>query len=141
MKEKLDILLGEALERLDAAAGLVRAIPGLDDTTNLRDLGRAIWHSWEVRERLYRQWPRLRPDFVAESQADPQRYERMQELVARAIAAEEVGSLEAAEAAFQELRATSSYGYFKLQAEAGLFRLQERKGAGSQFPIGGNPRA
>ncbi len=70
MEKTLDILLGEALGCLNEAAGLVRDIPELEDKPNLSDLGKAIAHAWEVRNRVHTQWPELKPDFVKEYEVD-----------------------------------------------------------------------
>ena len=125
----LDILLGEALERLDRAAGKVREIPELDENTNNKNLGRAIVEIWEVRERMYQHWPELKLSFVSEIEEDENRYYTLASLLAEGLKHEKAGNLKEAESAYQNVRKVSSYGYFKMQAEAGLYRLIEKKGS------------
>jgi len=123
--EHLDLLLGEALECMDEAAGEVREIIAVNQKDCLRRLGRAIAELWEIREEIYGVRPDLKRDFAEEYEQDKERYEKLQQQHKRAAVAEKQGELELARKLYQELLDTSGFGFFRLVAEAGLYRVSK----------------
>ena len=123
--EHLDLLLGEALESMDQAAGEVREIIAVNQKDCLRRLGRAIAELWEIREEIYGTRPDLKRDFAEEYEQDKERYETLQRQHKRAAVAEKQGDLELARKLYQELLDTSGFGFFRLVAEAGLYRASK----------------
>jgi hypothetical protein len=123
--EQLDLLLGEALENMMAAAAEIRALDAQKAKDYLRHIGMAIKELWAIREDVYSIRPDIKRDFVAEFECDPQRYEQLNGLHHRAVIAEEEGDIASARALYTELRNTSTYDWFKLLVEAGLFRTSE----------------
>lgn len=127
--EQLDLLLGEALENMMWAAQEIRALDTQKTEDYIRHIGRATTELWAIREDVYSVRPDITRDFVTESRSDPPRYEKLSELHQRAGVAEEEGDLVSARALYIELRNSSPYGWFKLLAEAGLYRTSEEKNA------------
>jgi hypothetical protein len=123
--EHLDLLLGEALECIVKASKEVRGIDTVDSEEALRHFGKAITELWHVRETIYSLRPELKRDFVREYENGKLRYEELSELRERAGEAEGNSDLESAKKLYQELRQTSRFGYFRLIAEAALYRLSE----------------
>jgi hypothetical protein len=125
--EQLEGLLAEALQCLDDSAGLVRELPELETNPNLKLLGHSINNIWEVREQIHSLRPDLKPPFVLEHDQDKLRYDKLDEISHQAHAAKTSGNVAQASALFARLRSSSAAGYFCMVAEAGLFRLSERK--------------
>ncbi len=125
--EQLDLLLGEALENMMGAAQEIRALNTQKTKEYLRHIGMATGELWAIREDVYSFRPDITRDFVTESRSDPPRYEKLSELHLRAGVAEEEGDVVSARALYTELRNSSSYGWFKLLAEAGLYRTSKQK--------------
>ena len=123
--EQFDLLLGEALECMDKAAGEVREIIAVNQKDCLRRLGRAIAELWEIREAIYGIRPDLKRDFVQEYEQDKERYEKLHHKHKQADLAEKQGELELARRLYQELLDTSGFGFFHLVAEAGLYRVSK----------------
>jgi len=129
--EHLDLLLGEALECILGASGEVREINTLDQQQTLMRLGRAVSELWGVRENIYHLKPDLKRDFVREYEQDEERFEKLNDIQKRAHEAEKNGAVDNAMSLYQELLVTSRFGYFRLLAEAGLYRLSKCIGPGS----------
>jgi hypothetical protein len=123
--EQLDLLLGEALENMMGAAQEIRALDTQKTKEYLRHIGTATMELWAIREDVYSVRPDIKRDFVTESRSDPPRFEKLSELHQRAGVAEKEGDVVAARALYTELRNSSPYGWFKLLAEAGLYRTSE----------------
>jgi len=121
--EHLDMLLGDALERLVEASDEVRGINQLEQKEILKRIGRAVSELWGVRNQIYQLEPGLKRDFVIEHEQNRERFETLNELYKRAYEKEKNGDTDAARSLFKELYGASSFGYFRLLAEAGLFRL------------------
>ncbi len=127
--EHLDLLLGEALECIDKAAPEVRelALPESDSRQALQYIGNAVGQLWGIRdELLYKLKPELKRDFVKEMEQDKKRWEELNEINLKARTAESNGEIEKAMSLFKELLTTSRFGYFRLLAEAGLYRVSKR---------------
>ena len=124
--EQLDLLLGEALENMMGAAQEIRALNTEKTKECIRHIGMATGELWAVREGVYSFRPDITRDFVSESRSDRPRYEELSKLHERAGVAEEKGDLALARTLFTELLDKSHYGWFKLLAEAGLYRTSEK---------------
>jgi hypothetical protein len=120
--EHLDLLLGQALECLDDAAGEVKTLSIYNRKDLLKHIGRSIVELWEVRDAIYNIKPDIKRDFVTEYSDDKQRYENLSELHKEAVNSEEAGDYESAINLYNELLLKSKYGFFKLLAESGLYR-------------------
>jgi hypothetical protein len=127
--ESLEGLLAEAAQCLNDAAGELRELPQIDLDRNLRRIGTAMNAVWDFRDELHKLRPDLRPTFVVENDADPERYAQLAERSEEAHRLEEAGDVVRAAEAFSALRAAAKRGYFSMEAEAGLYRLGERGGA------------
>jgi hypothetical protein len=121
-----DALLGEALECLVEAVQSVRSMPLAPVDENVDKLAIAIEQIWEVRTRLYALKPELKRDLVVESETDPARYQALSEIHQRAARAEGEGNRAEAVALYRKLLDESKFGFFKLCAEAALYRLDGR---------------
>lgn len=60
--EELCAQIQRAADELDAAAGMVRDL-GLDPEVNIRKIGEALGHIFEIRHEIYRRRPDLAPDW------------------------------------------------------------------------------
>ena len=121
----LDALVGEALECLNEAVQSVRALQIAPVDDNVDKLGAAIVEVWEVRQRLYALRPDLKRDFVVEYEVNVKRYETLSKVHEEAAAAEREGNLAQATSLYRKLLHESQFGFFKLCAEAGLYRLSD----------------
>ena len=125
----LDALIGQALECANEAAREVRELPLDPADVHVRKIGNAIVELWELRDALYKAYPEIKRDFVVESQVNEERFVALDSLHVEALAAESAGRTQEAAATFARLRAEASFGFFKLCAEAGLYRTQNAKKA------------
>ena len=125
--EHLDLLLGQALECMDDAAGEIKELSLLQQKELLKQLGHGIVEIWEVREAIYKIKPEIKRDFVTEYSNDRQRYEDLQQIHIKAIQAEKTEKYEEAINIYNELLTKSEYGFFQLIAEAGLYRSMSKK--------------
>lgn len=125
--EHLDLVLGEALERIVEAVQEVRKISIPDEKGAVRDLGMAINMLWGVREALYKIKPELKRDLVREIEQDKPRWEELNDIALKAAFAEENGDIDEATDLLHKLLTSSRFGYFRLLAEAGLYRVSKRK--------------
>lgn len=120
--ENLDLLLGEALECILEASDEAKRINKLEQNQTLMRLGRAVSELWEVRENIYQFRPDLKRDFIHEYLKDEQRFEKLNDLQKKAYEAEKNGAIDEAKRLYKKLLLTSRFGYFRLLAEAGLYR-------------------
>lgn len=128
--EHLDLLLGQALECMDEAAGEIKALSIINQKEMLRHIGRSIVELWEARDAVYELRPDIKRDFVTESSNDEQRYEDLNLIHRKAAQAEEDEDFETAINIYSELLSKSKYGFFQLLAEAGLYRSMFQKDKG-----------
>jgi hypothetical protein len=125
--EQLDLLLGEALENMMGAAGEIRALDTEYTEEFIKHIGMATLELWQIRDRIYSLYPDITRDFVTESEKDWPRYEKLTELFHRAYGAEDQGDCASAQALYKELLSSGHYGWFKLLAEAGLYRTRDKE--------------
>lgn len=121
--EHLDLLLGQALECMDEAAGEIRALSIFNQKEMLKHIGRAIVELWESRDAIYEIRPDIKRDFVTEYSTDKQRYEDLNLIQMEASQAERDCNFELAKIKYEKLLDESGYGFFKLIAESGLYRV------------------
>jgi hypothetical protein len=69
-RQSLDVLLGEALSDLTAAAATAREIPGFDDAVARRTIADVVVKIWTIREALYLAEPEIKPSFVTAFETD-----------------------------------------------------------------------
>lgn len=119
----LDVLLGASLEQLMEAASEIRGLDELDQKASIKRIGMAVLEIWAIREEIYRINPTLKRDFVREYDQDKERYESLDELFQRAAEFEDNMEMDSARRLYQELLKKSRFGYFRLLAEAGLYRV------------------
>lgn len=131
-RKSLDLLLGEALEDLQAAASVARAIPDFDFSPVLRAVGAATVGIWDVRKTLHDAEPDLKPEFAGLYESDPELCDRLFDQLQTAAQAEARCDASDAKRLYEELLSTSPIGFFKTQAQAGLYRLmlQSLEGSG-----------
>jgi len=122
--EQLDLLIGQALESMNDAACEIKGILIPEQKEKLLQIGRSISLLWEVRNKIYEIKPELKRDFVNEYSDDKKRFEDLQKIHIKAIKAEKISDVESAILHYRELLNTSQFGYFKLLAEAGLYRTE-----------------
>lgn len=127
----LDLLIGDALERLVDASDKVRNIRQIDNKQYRMKLGRIIAEIWILREELYGIDPDIKRDFVREHENDKERYEGLDKLHSKATEMEKSGDDPYAVKLYQELYEKSQFGYFRLLAEAGLYRVLTKKPIGT----------
>jgi hypothetical protein len=124
--EQLDLLLGEALENMMGAAAEIRALNMEHTEENIKHIGMATLELWQIRDHIYSVRPDIKRDFVAERERDSQRFEELNDLHHRAGIAEEETDIALARTLYIELLHRSQYGWFRLLAEAGLYRTSEK---------------
>lgn len=119
----IDGHLSEALDKICATADIIREIDELDDVPTMGRLGKAIEEIWEVRERIFTLWPEVQPDSsdVAEL---VEVYRKRFKASQAAEALLTVGDLTGAQAAYEKIM-TRSHGFFKMEAEAALYRISQ----------------
>ena len=78
--EHLDLLLGQALECMDEAAGEIRDLSIYNQKELLNKIGLSIYELWEVRNMIYEIKPQLKRDFIRELEQDKTRYEELSKL-------------------------------------------------------------
>jgi len=125
-RKSLDLLLGEALEDLQAAAGAARAIPDFDFKPVLRAVGAATVGIWDVRKTLHDAEPSLEPEFVGLHESDPELCDRLFDELDTAAQAEARRDTSEAKRIYEGLLSASPIGFFKIQAQAGLYRLAQQ---------------
>ncbi|MEW6296041.1 MAG: hypothetical protein AB1467_07205 [Candidatus Diapherotrites archaeon] len=125
--EHLDLLLGEALESIMGASSEVKGLTMIDQKETLMLLGRIVCELWDIRDKIYFLKPELKRDFVREYEEDEQRYEKLKDLQMQAYEAENIGHIDYAISLYKELFEISRFGYFRLLAEAGLYRLSKMR--------------
>ena len=123
--EHLDLLVGQALECMDGAAGEIRDLSLYNQKELLKKIGLSIYELWEVRNSIYEIKPELKRDFVKEYEQDRARYEELNKLHQQARAAEKAGDALSARNLYQNLMDVSRFGFFRLLAEAGLYRVPQ----------------
>jgi len=126
--EHLDFLLGEALENIMEAAREVRELHSADTKERLKLLGTATFQLWQIRDAIYRLNPELKRDFVREYEQDKERYEELMKSVNAAVQAERGSHPETAMKLYEQLMRTSRFGFFRMVAEAGLYRISKTLG-------------
>ena len=127
--ESLEGFLAEAAQCLNDAAGELRELPQVELERNLRRIGTAMNAVWDFRDEIHKLRPDLKPNFVTEIEADHERYNQLSERSTEAHRLEDAGDLEGALEEFGALRDSAKRGYFCMLAEAGLFRIAEKKSA------------
>jgi hypothetical protein len=123
--EHLDLLIGQALECMDGAAGEIRDLSLYNQKELLKKIGLSIYELWEVRNSIYEIKPELKRDFLKKYEQDKARYEELSELHRQAYAAEKAGEDLTARNLYQKLMDASRFGFFRLLAEAGLYRVSQ----------------
>ena len=118
----IDLLLGESLEQLSEAAGEIRKCVGIDNERLLFDIGRALCQIAAIRDKIYEIDPTIKRDLVIEYNEDSDRFNRLNELSNKGGELEDIEDFEAAKLVYQQLLNDSKIGFFKLIAEAGLYR-------------------
>jgi len=121
--DKLDKVLGEALEQLVVAAQTLSECDDIDDKQYLTNIGGAVAKIWDIRDSIYQNHPNLKPDFVSESDENQISFEKQDKLSREAEEYELNGDFIAATDSYKQLLACSTIGHFKRIAEAGLFRV------------------
>ena len=125
-RRSLDILLGEALEDLHAAAGVAKNIPEFDAKPALRAIANATTSIWGFRDSLYAAEPTLKPGFVELHETDPALCERLFEILDEAQRAEDRSDVSGARNLYDKLmNAAPTLGFFRTHAEAGLYRTRQ----------------
>lgn len=139
--DELDFLLGEALGNIMRACGQVTTLDLQKSGKHLSHMGKAIYELWEVREVLHSMRPDIEPAYIREMDSDPVRYEELKQLREKAGSAEENGEAGSAHVLYAELLSRSRQGWFRMLAEAGLYRTsaegaaqEEARGAGRPAP-------
>lgn len=118
----LDFLLGEALETLAMASQqALTALPTMHNSFRLK-IGRIIALLWELRTILYEMDPSLKRDFVVEYEDNMIRYEELATILSTALRHESACNFYLANMEFKNLLSKAHHGYFRLVAEAGLYR-------------------
>ena len=123
----LDLVLGQSLEELVEAASEIKALNELDGKDLIRRIGNAITEIWAIREEIYRINPTLKRDFVTESEQNEERFESLNDLFHQAVKLEDNNEKDSAKELYKELLQRSRFGYFRLLAEAGLYRVMMEK--------------
>ena len=123
----LDLVLGQSLEELVEAASEIKALNELDGKDLIRRIGNAITEIWAIREEIYRINPTLKRDFVTESEQNEERFESLDDLFHQAVKLEDNNEKDSAKELYKELLQRSRFGYFRLLAEAGLYRVMMEK--------------
>lgn len=121
--EHIDLLLGEAIERILEASDEIKETKNLDQREHLKRTGRIIAEIWVIREEIYKINPNLRRDFLVEYEKDQKRFETLNEIFKRACKMEKEGNVRESKVLYNELYESSRFGYFRLLAEAGLYRI------------------
>lgn len=122
-KKYCDTLLGEALEYLIRTFQEAKKMDDLPKSLYVT-IGRIISEIWSIRNVLYEIEPSIKRDFVLEYEDDSQRFKRLDDIFNEAVLLEKKGEIEAARRLFSELHNKADFGYFKLLAEAGLYRTK-----------------
>ena len=123
--ERIDLLLGEALECMVEAAGELKTVENINQKKKTLRIGRAICELWEVRDEIYKIKPEIKRDFVKEQEEDKQRYDELDKIFHEAWSAENKADKKSAITYYKELLQKSKSGYFTLLAQAGLYRLSK----------------
>lgn len=124
-----DLCIGEALEQLQSAMAEVVKFKG--EIKNSKEIltktSSAMLEIWAARDIFYADNPECKRDFKREFEEDGKRYEELSEIQNRAVKFEEEGKFKEAGEIYKELLEISKYGFFKLVAQAGLYRCNQDK--------------
>ena len=126
MLDKIDKVLGDALERISIAAHEIRECDELDSDSNLRLIGETTIKLWDIREKIYGIRPDLKPDFVVEIVENKDSYDKQSSLYTLAEEKEEEGNLQAAKELYTQLLKLSTIRHFERIAQAGLYRVDKK---------------
>lgn len=121
--EHIDLLFGEAIELILEASDEIKKTQNLDQREHLKRTGRIMAEIWAIREEIYQINPKLRRDFFVEYEKNKKRFEALNEIFKRACKMEKEGNVHESKVLYDELYESSRFGYFRLLAEAGLYRL------------------
>jgi len=125
----IEMLLIEALERICQVPPIVKNVDELNSKEIGLKIGHAICELHDVRDELYKCWPDLKPEIAKEVEDNFDLFMERSKEIEKAFEFEESGRLEEAEVLFEEVRNKAESKHFKVQAEAALFRIMEKKQA------------
>ena len=117
--EHFDLCIGESLERLQSAVAEVQELKSevKDSKAIVAKIASAILEIWKAREIFYESMPQVKRDFKRENEEDERRYEELNAILNKAY-----GDFGKATQVYDKLLQVSKYGFFKLTAQAGLYR-------------------
>jgi len=121
--EHIDSLLGEALECIVSASNNIKQLVFPEQNQSRIILGRALAEIWEVRDIIYRVAPEIKYALVREYELNEESFNELIKIQNNAYVAEHNGAFHEASDYYKELFRKSNFGYFRLVAEAGLYRL------------------
>lgn len=125
--EHLDLILGQVLAYITEVAIEIKELSLYNQKDLLKQLSRTMDGLWKVRDEIFNIKPEIRRDFINEYQDNKQRYENLKDIQKKAIEAMVNNDIESAIRHYRDLLEKSKYGYFKLIAEAGLYRLANQQ--------------
>lgn len=120
--DHIDLLLGETIERILEAADGIKEKKELDRREHLKRIGRVVAEIWGIREEVHKIRPDLKRDFHVEYDKDRKKFETLNTLFKKAQQFEKDGNIVNSKKLYDDLYRESPFGYFRLLAEAGLYR-------------------
>ena len=122
--EHFDLCIGESLERLQSAVAEVQEQKSeeKDSKAIVAKIASAILEIWKAREIFYESMPQVKRDFKRENEEDERRYEELNAILNKAYEFEKNGDFGKATQVYDKLLQVSKYGFFKLTAQAGIYR-------------------
>jgi hypothetical protein len=120
--KKLESMLELASRALTHGAPEIQDIPELE-RKNLLSIGNCLVEISNIRDRIYKIDPELKPKHMELYHSDELTYNMLDNLVAQALSAEEKEDLARAKEKFTELLSCSDLVHFQTIAQAGLYRV------------------
>lgn len=117
-------LLLQILEDLSVSAGLIRQCDYLDQEESLKIIGEALFNIGNLQDELTGSNLKSMPSISQEFDGKYDSYRRLQNILNEACDFEELKEYIKAKNKYEQLLNESDRGYFKIFAEAGLFRVR-----------------
>lgn len=120
--KKIDIFIGEILNILQNISYELSKSNDKDLVEASKHMAYFIPEIWNERGKLYNKFPNLKTDILHEFKQDKLRFELLYDINKKAFEYENKQEFKKAYSSYKKLFKMSQFGYFKLLAEAGMFR-------------------
>lgn len=119
----VDEYMGEGVMYFDTSVFLLRQTEKPFSEENILHIGHIIFGFWSVREAIFTEYPELKPEGVRLIFEDEELFNELTDLLYFGLDHEQVGELAEARRNYEALLAKTDGRYYRIFAEAGLYRI------------------